>query len=43
MKKSPRAITVYTVDVNKVTTGQGPGWTAMLKSMASVTTASTST
>jgi type IV pilus assembly protein PilY1 len=37
MKKSPRGITVYTVDVNKVTTGQGPGWTALLKSMASVT------
>jgi type IV pilus assembly protein PilY1 len=37
MKKSPRAVTVYTVDVNKVTTGQGPGWTALLKSMASVT------
>lgn len=28
--------TVYTVDVNKVTTGQGPGWTALLKSMANV-------
>jgi type IV pilus assembly protein PilY1 len=37
MKKSPRGITVYTVDVNKVTTGQGPGWTALLKSMANVT------
>jgi len=36
MKTSPQAITTYTVDVNKVTTGQGPGWTAMLKSMANV-------
>ncbi|MCY1345443.1 Neisseria PilC beta-propeller domain protein [compost metagenome] len=37
MKKSDLGITVYTVDVNKVTTGQGPGWTALLKSMANVT------
>ena len=36
MKKSPLRITTYTVDVDKVTTGQGPGWTAMLKSMQSV-------
>jgi len=36
MKKSPRRITTYTVDVDKITTGQGPGWTAMLKSMQSV-------
>lgn len=35
MKASPLDITTYTVDVNKVTTGQGPGWTALLKSMAS--------
>lgn len=34
MKTSSLGITVYTVDVNKVTTGQGPGWTALLKSMA---------
>lgn len=34
MKKSPQSITTYTVDINKVTTGQGPGWTALLKSMA---------
>lgn len=27
---------VYTLDVNKVTTGQGPGWSALLKSMANV-------
>ena len=36
MKKSPKAITTYTVDVDKITTGQGPGWTALLKSMAGV-------
>lgn len=34
MKKSSAGITSYTVDVNKVTTGQGPGWTALLKSIA---------
>ncbi|WP_256205148.1 MULTISPECIES: pilus assembly protein [unclassified Pseudomonas] len=36
MKKSTQSITTYTVDINKVTTGQGPGWTALLKSMANV-------
>ncbi len=36
MKKSSQAITTYTVDVDKVTNGQGPGWTALLKSMAGV-------
>lgn len=36
MKKSRLNITTYTVDINKVTTGQGPGWTALLKSMANV-------
>ena len=36
MESSPYGITSYTVDVNKVTTGQGPGWTALLKSMANV-------
>ena len=35
MKVSSLGITVYTLDVNKVTTGQGPGWTALMKSMAS--------
>lgn len=35
MKKSPQNIATYTLDVDKVTTGQGPGWTALLKSMAS--------
>ena len=34
MKASNMGISTYTVDVDKVTTGQGPGWTAMLKSMA---------
>lgn len=36
MKLSSLGITTYTIDINKVTTGQGPGWTALLKSMASV-------
>lgn len=36
MKKSTLGIVTYTVDINKVTTGQGPGWTALLKSMANV-------
>lgn len=36
MKKSNLGITSYTVDINKVTTGQGPGWTALLKSVAGV-------
>lgn len=36
MKKSSLGITSYTVDINKVTTGQGPGWTALLKSIAGV-------
>jgi len=36
MKKSSLGVTTYTVDINKVTTGQGPGWTALLKSMAGV-------
>ena len=36
MKQSNLAITSYTLDINKVTTGQGPGWTALLKSMARV-------
>ncbi|MES2634642.1 MAG: pilus assembly protein PilY [Pseudomonadota bacterium] len=34
MKKSSIGATVYTIDINKVTTGQGPGWTALLKSVA---------
>ncbi len=36
MHKSSRGIISYTVDVDKVTTGQGPGWTALLKSVAGV-------
>lgn len=36
LKKSDMNIVTYTVDVDKVTTGQGPGWTALLMSMASV-------
>ena len=35
IKTSSVGATTYTVDINKVTTGQGPGWTALLKSMAS--------
>ncbi len=35
LKVSSLGATVYTIDINKVTTGQGPGWTALLKSMAS--------
>lgn len=36
MKGSQYGITTYTIDINKVTNGQGPGWTALLKSMARV-------
>ena len=36
MKRSPLGITTYTVDIDKKTTGQGPGWTALLKSTANV-------
>lgn len=35
MKTSSVGATTYTVDINKVTTGQDPGWTALLKNMAS--------
>jgi type IV pilus assembly protein PilY1 len=34
--KSSLGVTTYTVDINKVTTGQGPGWTELLESMADV-------
>ena len=34
MKKSPRRITTYTIDVKPKVTGQTPAWTAVLKSMA---------
>ena len=36
MKQSPYGITTFTIDVDPSTSGQGPGWTALLKSMASV-------
>lgn len=36
MSQSALDITTYTLDINKVTTGQGPGWSALLKSMATV-------
>jgi type IV pilus assembly protein PilY1 len=36
MKQSTYGVTTYTLDVDKRTTGQGPGWTALLKSMANV-------
>jgi len=35
MKQTALGVTTFTIDVDKVTTGQGPGWTAVLKSMAS--------
>lgn len=34
MKESPLGVTVYTLDIDKVTTGQGPGWSALIKSMS---------
>ncbi len=34
MKKSTLGITTYTIDVDPTTSGQGPGWTALLKSTA---------
>ncbi|OWW21866.1 pilus assembly protein [Noviherbaspirillum denitrificans] len=36
MKQSPYGVVTYTIDVNPGTTGQGPGWTALLKSMSTV-------
>lgn len=36
MRKSSLAVVTYTIDVDKVTNGQGPGWSELLKSMASV-------
>ena len=35
MKVNSLGVSVYTIDIDKVTNGQGPGWTALLKSMAS--------
>jgi type IV pilus assembly protein PilY1 len=34
MKKSPLDVTTYTIDVNPPSGGQGPGWSALLASMA---------
>jgi type IV pilus assembly protein PilY1 len=36
MYRSPHQVVTYTVDVDKISTGQGPGWTALLKSIAGV-------
>jgi type IV pilus assembly protein PilY1 len=36
MKNTTLGVTTYTIDVDKTTSGQGPGWTAILKSMADV-------
>jgi type IV pilus assembly protein PilY1 len=36
MNQSSLGVVTYTIDVNPVTTGQGPGWTAVLKSMSTV-------
>lgn len=36
MFNSPLAITTYTIDVNAGLTGQGPGWSALLDSIANV-------
>ncbi|GAC1698093.1 MAG: hypothetical protein PVS2B3_09800 [Steroidobacteraceae bacterium] len=36
MHRSNLGVVTYTIDVNPPSTGQGPGWSALLKSMASV-------
>jgi type IV pilus assembly protein PilY1 len=36
MKQSTYGITSYTLDVDKRTTGQGPGWSALIESIANV-------
>jgi type IV pilus assembly protein PilY1 len=36
MHKNSLGVVTYTIDVNPSTTGQGPGWTAVLTSMATV-------
>ncbi len=36
MRKSSLGIKTYTLDVDPKTTGQGPGWSALMKSMANV-------
>jgi type IV pilus assembly protein PilY1 len=37
MHESSLGVVTYTVDVDKITTGQGPGWSALLRSMAEIT------
>ena len=34
MKKTALGVTTFTIDVDRTKTGQGPGWTAVLRSMA---------
>jgi type IV pilus assembly protein PilY1 len=36
MRRSPHQVVTYTLDVDPVRTGQGPGWSALLKSTANV-------
>ena len=36
MRRSSLGVITYTVDVDKISTGQGPGWSALLKSIAGV-------
>jgi type IV pilus assembly protein PilY1 len=36
MHSSSLGVVTYTIDVDPVTNGQGPGWTALLQSMASI-------
>jgi type IV pilus assembly protein PilY1 len=36
MRRSSLGIVTYTVDVDKIATGQGPGWSALLRSIAGV-------
>lgn len=36
MRRSSLGIITYTVDVDKISTGQGPGWSALLRSIAGV-------
>jgi type IV pilus assembly protein PilY1 len=36
MNQNSLGVVTYTIDVNPAATGQGPGWTAVLRSMASV-------
>jgi type IV pilus assembly protein PilY1 len=34
MKASPQQVVTFSIDVDPITSGQGPGWTALLKSMS---------